>query len=90
MISPHLSPERNGVTFGDVIVTIDKDCGDCVVHTTRKGPPGPVPISKRFHSIEEIEAAYRAQTHRGSSGEDLARAFKFAAQSLASGRKKRG
>jgi hypothetical protein len=50
-----------------------------------------VPISKRFHSIEEIEAAYQAQTHRGRSGKtDLARAFKFAAQSLASGRKKRG
>jgi len=83
MTSPHADPDRHGTKFGDVVVTVDRELGDCVVRTTRTGPTGQIPIAKRFHSIEEIEGAYRAQMFNANSGEtDVARALKFAGQAL--------
>ena len=91
MTSPHADPARHGTEFGDVVVTVDRELGDCVVRTTRPGPTGPIPISKRFHGIEEIEGAYRTQIFSAKSGEtDVARALKFAGQALNPKRERKG
>ena len=82
MSSIHADPKRYGVTFGSVTATVDAALGDCVLHTQRPGPTGPVPIQKRFHSLDEIQGAYAVQSAHGNERSDIARALKFAASQL--------
>lgn len=87
MTSPHADPERHGVKFGDVTVTVDLELGDCVVIAPRPARFGPVPRRTRFLTVEEVEGAYQAQAAQGSNdpvASDMARALKFAAQRLRS------
>lgn len=87
MTSPHSDPASNGTRFGDVLVTIDLEAGDCVIIAPRPGPVIPVMRSTRYHSLDEIRGAYQAQMGRASAdptASDLARALKFAGQQLKS------
>ncbi|TNE66826.1 MAG: hypothetical protein EP336_09420 [Rhodobacteraceae bacterium] len=83
MSSQHQDPEKYGTQFGSVVVTVDHDLGDCVIHAKRKGPTGDVPYRKRFNSIEEISGAYEAQAYLARGEEnDLMRALRFAVRKL--------
>jgi len=59
--SPHLNPEKNGHRFGDVVVTIDLELGDCILHTFSMGPVSPVPRQVRLMSLDEVQGAYMVQ-----------------------------
>jgi hypothetical protein len=85
MTSPHIDPDRNGQRFGRVLVTVDVDAGDCVVHSFVRGPCDDIPRRMHLHSIEELQGAYQVQFGLGATdpiAADNARALKFAGERL--------
>jgi hypothetical protein len=81
----HAHPEANGTKFGEVTVTVDPECGDCVIIAPRPGPIAPVMRRTRFHSLYEIQGAYQVQFGLAATdptARDVARALKFAAQQI--------
>jgi hypothetical protein len=89
--SPNLHRASNGQVFGSVSVTVDVHAGDCIVHSFRDGLGDPVPIRMHLHSLDEIQGAYQVQVGRASSDRrsaNVARALEFAAQLIASHKKK--
>lgn len=80
----HSDPDTHGVQFGGVTVTVDLALGDCVLRA--KLPNGPEKAT-RFHSLDEMRAAY--VTHKRAElsnplAADYARALKFAGQQIKS------
>lgn len=90
MISPHADPNKHGHRFGAVVVTIDFDAFDCILRTPQpsKGPVATVEKSARFHSLDEIRAAWQTQNWLSRKPAlhphafDMACALKFAGQCL--------
>jgi hypothetical protein len=85
MTSPHADPARYGTCFGEVIVTIDLEAGDCEVRAPRPGPIGRITKTMRLHSVEEIQNAYQVQLGLAATdpiARDIAKALKFAAHQL--------
>ncbi len=87
MTSPHADPQTHGQRFGAVLVTIDRDAGDCQVVAPRPGPVGSVTRKMRLHSLDEIRGAYWVQLGLAATdpvAKDIADALKFAGQQLKS------
>jgi hypothetical protein len=85
MTSPHIDPDRNGQRFGRVLVTVDVDAGDCVVHSFLPGPCNDKPRRMHLHSLEELQGAYQVQFGLAATdpiAADNARALKFAGELL--------
>ena len=83
--SPHSDPQANGTRFGEVIVTVDREAGDCEVRAPQPGKIGRVEKTMRLHSLEEIQRAYEVQLGLSASdpiARDIAKALKFAGQQL--------
>jgi hypothetical protein len=85
----HANPEKHGVTFGVVVVTVDLELGDCMVRAPQRGPIGPVPRRMRLNSLDEIRGAYRVQKglarrspKQNPHAADIARALEHAGQRL--------
>lgn len=83
----HADPATNGVRFGDVIVTVDPDCADCVLHQVRPGTRDEILRRARFHSIEEIDGARAIQANIARARVDqladsMASALAFAGKQL--------
>lgn len=85
----HTNPEKHGITFGEVVVTVDLELGDCMVRAPQRGPIGAVPRSMRLNTLDEIQGAYQVQSSlaRRAPAEnpyaaDIARALKHAGQRL--------
>ena len=71
------------IMFGSVGVAVDGARGHCVVHTTRRGPTGPVPHTFRLHSIEEIDGALAAWSQKtGVTAKSMCAALRYAGQAL--------
>ncbi|WP_099244819.1 hypothetical protein [Pelagimonas phthalicica] len=86
-MSAHADPATHGTVFGEAVVTVDLTLGDCVIRAPRPGPILPVQRRVRFHSVEEIQAAYQVQIGLAQTDPvagDIARALKFAVQQLQS------
>ncbi|GHE88461.1 hypothetical protein GCM10016455_05740 [Aliiroseovarius zhejiangensis] len=89
----HANPETHGQRFGDVLVTVDVAAGDCVIHApmTRRGAATQVAKRLHLHGLDEITGAYAVQFQRGATdcvAADIARALKFAGQSIQRGKSK--
>jgi hypothetical protein len=85
LTSPHTDPDCNGQSFGRVVVTVDLDVGDCVVHSFVRGVCNDVPRRMHLHSLEEMQGAYQVQFGLGVTdpiAADNARALKFAGERL--------
>lgn len=85
MTGPHGDPAKNGQRFGEVVVTIALELGDCVIHAPRPGLIHTVIRRTRYHSVEEIQTAYSVQlglAHTDPVARDIAAALKFAGQQL--------
>jgi hypothetical protein len=86
MTSPHSDPERYGVRFGDVVVTVDESRRDCVVIAPQPTRIADAPRKMRLHSIEEIRGAWAIQNKLGKDGNqvaaDIANALRFAGEKL--------
>lgn len=89
MSTQHANPDEHGTCFGEVVVTIDLELGDCVVRAPQKGPISPVLRKIRFNSLDEIQGAYQAQLMLAQlapkvhpHAADIARALKLAGQRL--------
>lgn len=89
MSTQHANPDEHGTRFGEVVVTIDLELGDCVVRAPQKGPIGPVPRKIRLNTLDEIQGAYQAQLMLAQRfpkdhphAADIARALKLAGQRL--------
>lgn len=85
----HANPEEHGTTFGEVVVTVDVELGDCMVRAPQRGPIGPVPRSMRLNSLDEIRGAYQIQSglarrspRQNPHAADIARALVHAGQRL--------
>jgi hypothetical protein len=84
MSAIHGDPKQHGVTFGDVVVTVDLCLGDCVIRAPQPGPVLPVEKRARFHSLDEMRGAYAVQQgiHQkdpnNTTARDMAKALKFA------------
>lgn len=81
----HSRPDLHGTRFGEVVVTVDAEKGDCVIRAPRPGAIAPVERQMRLHSLEEISGAYQVQRGLAATDPiagDIARALKFAAQIL--------
>lgn len=86
----HADPDRHGVRFGQVTVTVDVALGDCVLHVLDRSATTPVPRRVRLHSIEEMQGYVNALAHRSTAGSteaDLSRAAAFAAAQIQHGGK---
>ena len=85
----HANPEKHGITFGEVVVTVDLELGDCMVRAPQRGLIGPVPRSMRLNTLDEIRGAYQIQQslarrspRQNPYAADIARALKHAGQRL--------
>ncbi|PCJ04123.1 MAG: hypothetical protein COB16_19490 [Rhodobacteraceae bacterium] len=58
MTSPHTDPDRHGVSFGAVVVTVDVNLGDCIISAPQPGLICTTRRKKRFNSTDEIEGAF--------------------------------
>ncbi|PCJ05938.1 MAG: hypothetical protein COB16_14350 [Rhodobacteraceae bacterium] len=97
MTSPHTDPDRHGVSFGAVVVTVDVDLGDCIISAPQPGLICTTRRKKRFNSTDEIEGAYGIQLRLSRQkpkdhphAKDIAVALKFAGQKIKAHNKKRG
>ena len=85
MTSPHSDPERNGVVFGEAVVTIDPVAGDCVLSAPVKGKITTSMRRIHLHSLDEICGAHQAQATRAKTdpvARDIAAALKFAGNKI--------
>lgn len=89
MSAQHANPDLHGTRFGNVVVTVDLELGDCMVRAPQKGRICTMPRTIRLNSLDEIRGAYAAQAQlaRCSPKEnphaaDIARALKLAGQKL--------
>ncbi len=85
MSSPHSNPDKYGIRFGAVVVTVDHALGDCVVIAPQRAGVSTAPRKMRLNSLDEIRGAWGIQdglARRASSkhphAADIARALKFA------------
>lgn len=81
----HHHPEIHGVRFGDVVVTVDRGLGDCVLRVPVPGPVGRVERTLRFHGSEEIDGAVAVQAvraDRNAIARNMLAALKFAGARL--------
>lgn len=70
--------------FGDIGLDLNTERGDCVVHTHRPGPIGPVPKRFMLHGVEEIDGALQAWAQRdGTTAMNMRAALRHARQALA-------
>lgn len=86
MTSPHSDPERFGVAFGQVVVTVDESRRDCVVIAPQPTRIAAAPRKMRLHSLDEIRGAWAIQNKLGKAGNqvaaDVAKALEFAGKKL--------
>lgn len=89
MSQQHANPEKHGITFGEVVVTVDVELGDCMVRAPQRGPIGPVARSMRLNTLDEIRGAYQIQSglarrspRQNPHAADIARALVHAGQRL--------
>lgn len=85
----HANPDLHGTRFGEVVVTIDHELGDCMVRAPQRGPICSVPRKIRLNSLDEIQGAYQTQLmfaqrnpEKHPHAADIARALKHAGQRL--------
>jgi hypothetical protein len=93
----HANPDKHGITFGEVVVTVDLALGDCVVRAPQRTGVVTAPRKIRLNSLDEIQGAYQAQLmlaqcnpEEHPHAADIARALQLAGQRLKSqqGRKR--
>jgi hypothetical protein len=85
----HSDPETHGVQFGRVTVTVDRALGDCVIRAPR---PDRADSVTRFHSLDEMRAAYATHMRAAPTNPiaaDYARALKFAGLQIKSQQEKK-
>lgn len=86
----HSNPDTHGRAFGDVVVTVDRAAGDCVVRIPhkRKGAVTPSTRTIRFNNLDEIRGAYAQQSRLSAVdpiAADYARALKHAGMAIKEG-----
>lgn len=71
--------------FGEVRVSVHFDTADCVVSAPRPGPFMSVTKTARFHSLDQIQAAYsvsQARVQEDPTAEDVCKALRWAGEKL--------